>query len=206
VFEVPSEYQSANPLENFAAEYLEIHSQSHKETEAWFKGIDEAQAVEAAALLMVPTRSGNGRKRHDHFRWHSSGKFTIAAKVLTDQMVDLRVAAVADFDTLHQFVTEKLLPIKGLGPLAFYDISLLLGYHYGVRPQYVYLHAGSLKGARCILLQSNVNKRVEVDFFPYAFRRLTAAQIEDLLCIYSKELSKLTSTDWIRIDRDWRGT
>ena len=71
----------------------------------------------------------------------------------------------------------------------------------------VNLTENSLAGANALLQQrAKLIEKLRVADFPYALRKLTASQLEDFLCTYGEQIVKFTTTDWIRVDRDWRGT
>ena len=70
-----------------------------------------------------------------------------------------------------------------------------------------YLRADTLSGAQALLSkQFELGQKLSVEDFPFALRGLTAAQMDGFLCIYGMRIKEFTTTDWIRIDRDWRGT
>ena len=70
-----------------------------------------------------------------------------------------------------------------------------------------YVRADTLGGAQALLSkQFKPGQKLSVEEFPFALRGLTAAQLEGFLCVYGMRIKEFTTTDWIRIDRDWRGT
>ena len=86
------------------------------------------------------------------------------------------------FDELHAMVDRLFKPVPGAGPVFTYDTALRIGVSIKppLRPDRVYLHAGSLGGARKL----NVRGRtVPVTAFP-DFASLSAHEIENLLCLY----------------------
>jgi hypothetical protein len=81
-------------------------------------------------------------------------------------------------------------PIAGLGELTIYDISHRIGAYLGSMPTEIYLHAGTRKGAKALGLDTN-RKSIPMTELPAPLQRLTAAQAEDVLCIYHKVLARL---------------
>jgi hypothetical protein len=76
-----------------------------------------------------------------------------------------------------------------IGPLAVYDITQRIGRYLGLEPEDVYLHRGTREGARALGL---CGETVKKDQFPAAFQRLSAAEIEDCLCIFKDELKRVS--------------
>jgi hypothetical protein len=74
-------------------------------------------------------------------------------------------------------------------------------------PNLVCLHEDALAGTQALLsTQVKRGQRLSVEEVPYALRRLNASQLGDFLRIYALRIKAFTTTDWIRIDRDWQGT
>lgn len=78
--------------------------------------------------------------------------------------------------------------VRGIGPTTVYDVSLAIGAKFGLEPELIYLHAGTLDGARAIGLSVRGLRALPMDAFPSAFRRLRPYEVEDCLCIYKHEL------------------
>lgn len=101
-----------------------------------------------------------------------------------------------DFEALYNEV--KKINVWGFGPLATYDFSLRFGYKHGLKPEkYVYVHAGTLEGAKELKrLKPSMNwKGVEelllVDELPAPLQKLESMDIENLLCIFKERLKNL---------------
>jgi hypothetical protein len=197
----------ANPLDRYVDEYLRKHAQKSQRTKLAYESFQEKDAIRSAASLQVLRVSGQGWKRHDHFCQHTPGKFLEAAHSLVAGKTRLRKSSALGFEALLAEVSDLLKSVRGLSFLAFYDITELLGYHYKCYPEFVYLHAGTLVGGNALLQrQETQGQKLSVAEFPYALRLLTAAQLEDFLCVFAKCIKAFDTTDWIRIERDWRGT
>lgn len=154
-----------------------------------------------AGQLRVPTVSGTDWKRHPHFNrgWLYKEPFLSALATMASRLKEERRrvkanAASGGFEAVHALVQEFANDVKGLGPLAIYDIATLLGHRFGFRPTTVYLHAGTLQGARQLFGTPNISRDNRLT--PKQMRRvspLEADEIEDFLCIYKKQLRELRS-------------
>lgn len=80
--------------------------------------------------------------------------------------------------------------IKGIGELMIYDTSVRIGSFLGLKPEYVYLHAGTKVGAQYLGVQ-NGNCFIEKNSLPKEFRELEPYAIEDILCIFKDDLKSL---------------
>jgi len=139
-----------------------------------------AAAIEKAALCLLP-----GGKRHSH-QWRiprhilqqAEGKLQKRARALN---------RATDFEAVHDIVAAEIGSIRGIGPLTVYDVAHRIGAFLGMPPRLVHLHAGTKLGAAVFGLRATAIRSGEL---PAPFSRLTAAEIEDCLCIYRDELLK----------------
>jgi hypothetical protein len=69
-----------------------------------------------------------------------------------------------------------------------YDTALRIGAYLHLKPELVYLHAGTRIGARNLGFDSSA-EFIATRNFPDEFRCLSASEIEDVLCIYKDELN-----------------
>lgn len=139
------------------------------------------QAIEKAALSRLPSS-----KRHPHQCRIAGVTLAKAAELLAQT----NFSSVSNFNDLHVLVNRAIGPIEGIGPLAVYDIAHRIGAYLGHAPNQVYLHRGTLVGARALGLGGKV---VQMNDLPRAFRRLTPAEVEDCLCIYKDDLKRLNA-------------
>ena len=96
------------------------------------------------------------------------------------------IAKVVSFDDLYEKI--KKCQIKGIGELAVYDTAVRIGVKLSLSPQKVYLHAGTLEGAKKLGIKGAKNGvALPKSDFPKEFRSLKCREIEDCLCIYRKE-------------------
>lgn len=137
-----------------------------------------ADAVDLAARCVRP----NG-KRHKHQRW-------IPPESLDEARARLLVAdldSCRSFDELHTKVNATIRDIYMVGPLVVYDVAHRIGAFLRLEPEHVYLHRGTRDGARALGLGRG-RDWIDLAELPEEFRRLSAAEAEDCLCIYKKRL------------------
>jgi hypothetical protein len=135
-------------------------------------------AVREAALSRLP--SG---KRHPHQRRIPLRVLQSAERRL--QAIAAQLHAAKSFAELHRLIERRIRTIRGIGDLAVYDIAHRVGAYLRCEPEAVYLHAGTREGARALNLGG---KTIEVRALPPGLRKLSAAEIEDCLCIYKDAL------------------
>lgn len=163
-------------VERYIREYRFI---ARAEMRSFAKEDSLAAVIRRAALCRWP----NGKK-HEH-------QYLIPPAVLQDaeerlQAAAKRLARASDFEGLHQMVDEEIGGIPGIGRLTVYDVAHRVGAYLGKAPTLVYLHRGTKAGAAVLGFNG---KTLHPRELPPAFSRLTAAEIEDCLCIYRRELA-----------------
>lgn len=102
----------------------------------------------------------------------------------------LKAADTESFEALFTRVQEAIGSIHGIGPLCVYDVALRIGALLGFPPAEVYLHRGSLAGARALGLDVTA-RSLPLSAFPAELRRLHAWEIENFLCVYKDALRRL---------------
>ncbi len=113
-------------------------------------------------------------------------------KVAFDRLIarqeELVVAAKDSFAVLHSRIQEITADIPRYGALAVYDMARAVGDHFNTRPRDVYLHTGTLHGARALDWKTQ-GGILEIRDIPSRVRsKLKPYQWEDFLCIYKDEL------------------
>ena len=125
---------------------------------------------------------GPDGKRHRHQRRLDGKVLKRVAKCLVKR--EEEIAASKDFDTLMGIVESC--KFRGFGKLAIYDTANRIGARLGLPPGKVYLHRGTLIGAR--RLGMDVSRGyVLPEELPEAVQVLTPDEIEDFLCIYNSK-------------------
>lgn len=158
---------------------------AHEEMSFFNEESNPANAIRRAALCQW----GEKRKRHPHQR-------RIPRRLLEQveerlQAIRQRLAKATDFAALHKLVEEEVGSIKGIGPLTVYDIAHRIGAYFRKPPELVYLHAGTRIGARIFNITGD---SFDPKILPKPFSHLSAAEIEDCLCIYKDELRGVFSS------------
>ena len=151
---------------------------------AFYRGMNSLdQAIEKAGNAECE----DGTK-YDH-QWRiPTPTLARAAKALLAKRAE--ISKCSNFQNLIDLVKGTLGPMKGIGELALYDTALRIGARLEIEPEYVYLHRGTRKGAKALGLASR-HKYLKVSELPKEFARLKPREIEDCLCIYAIELSRL---------------
>jgi hypothetical protein len=94
-----------------------------------------------------------------------------------------RLANATDFDTLLKIIEDTIGPIHRIGKLTVYDTALRIAAWRRLEPEVIYLHAGTRVGARALGLAYREGV-IALKELPAPLRRLSAREIEDVLCIY----------------------
>lgn len=150
-----------------------------------------SDAIATAAMCVLP-----GGKRHPHQCLIPKPLLELAEARL--QAARKGLAGAADFAALHEIVEREIGGIKGIGALTVYDIAHRIGAHFGKLPALVYLHRGTKSGAAALGFKG---RTLDPAMLPAEFSRLTAAEIEDCLCIYKDELRGLRSRNHLSPSR-----
>lgn len=100
------------------------------------------------------------------------------------------IQKATSFDKLLKIVEEC--KINGIGKLACYDTAHRIGKKIGLHPEFIYLHAGTKKGAEKILGKRLSQKFIHRTELPNPFhnKNLSNDEIEDILCIYKDRFEK----------------
>ena len=127
-------------------------------------------------------------KRHDHQRRIPAHSLAELGRRLLAHEADLRLKT--SFADLYDLVNQLAKRIPRIGPLTIYDTAIRIGAKLRIFPRQVYLHAGTRQGASAFGIGAEL-KTVGLSTLPDEFNRLEPYEVEDVLCIYKKELRKL---------------
>ncbi len=141
-----------------------------------------ADAIRAAA--MAETADGI---MDDHQRRVGHERCTEATECLLQRARE--IGRVQTFDELHRLVCDATKGVRRFGALARYDTAVRIGAWRRLRPEKVYLHCGTRKGARELGLVS-IGSVVEKDELPEELRVLGADDVENFLCICHGKLAR----------------
>jgi hypothetical protein len=174
------------------ADYRLKYSRHHREQMNWFGAphLTIEEAIRRACKSEIPKKNGGGLVRHSH-----QSAYRIPAIALSEAAERLElhksdVEKAADFATLLAVVEASVKSIRRIGPLAAYDISLRIGAYRRLHPAEIYLHTGTLDGAKALGLPTNV-KSLPMSSLPSGLRSLSAEEAEDVLCIYRRALARI---------------
>jgi hypothetical protein len=170
-----------NTIEQIVEEYQRDHQQRAHRERRWFSHQRSLpEVIENAALARSP--SG---KRLAHQR-------RIPGRVLQESCDRLlaisdRLQQATSFEELHHIVASAILTIEGIGALTVYDTALRIGSYLRLEPKKIFLHAGTLRGARALGLAAT-GEFLEPTDLPTEFSTLRPFEMEDILCIYKHRL------------------
>ena len=155
-----------------------------------FRNMTLKEAIKKAA----ESRKENGHPyEHQQKHWNFwPDAIEAAIRILAD--AEPRFRRCADFDAIHDLVREILEDARpathGLGALYFYDVAFRIGACRGdaFLPKKVYLHAGTLEGAKTVVPGKRLNEGdvLSMSELPEALHSLKPWAVEDFLCYYAK--------------------
>ena len=127
---------------------------------------------------------GANGKVHGHQRRVGRKVLTQASKVLLRHAAEIETADC--FDELIECVHNRTGQIDRFGVLAVYDTSLRLGAFLDRWPEFVYLHAGTMKGAKKLGLDTTAGY-LQMGELPKTLQSLEPFEVEDFLCIFKDD-------------------
>jgi hypothetical protein len=158
----------------------ECRQRAHAELDTFAAEPSLSTAVRRASFAQTP----DGRRYHHQRRLPRATLEAVFSLVRR-----LPLARCGSFHELHEILREAIGPVHGVGRLMIYDTALRIGAKLGLEPDRVYLHAGTLDGARNLGLDWRAES-VELRELPVELRRLKAHEVEDVLCIYKDRLMR----------------
>jgi hypothetical protein len=189
------DYPDLTSFEDVARHYRQNYaSRAEVKMEKWFasQSLTLTEAIERACASVIDGKLYSHQQRPFQ-RWPQAPKK--AADLL--KPLASRIAAARDFDDLHTIICTTLASVQGVGPLACYDIAHRIGkwLRPKLEPTEVFLHRGTREGVKALGLWAN-RDRAPISDFPEGLRRsLTAAQMEDALCIYRGTLARIAGSN-----------
>lgn len=93
-----------------------------------------------------------------------------------------------NFQSLYDWVKSVTDRVTGVGKMTAYDVARRLGAWLDLKPDVVYLHAGTADGAQQLGVEG---KMAHLGAFPQELQALGATHLENFLCIYKEHLQKL---------------
>lgn len=164
-------------LRSFAAD-----AERRDDEDTWWQAeyLPLSDAIRRAGLSMIP-----GKKRmirHGH-------QCRLPAAVLSEATqailaFECEIEVVTNFDDLHALVCVACSSVHGTGPLYCYDVAHRIGLRLGIKPDLIYMHTGTREGAKALGIDVAGRVHIGVSDLPKPMRVLSAAEAEDVLCIY----------------------
>lgn len=167
-------------LERLLQEFATSRQEREKERRYW-RGLRIPFAAVVDRAAMAVTRTGT---LDAHQRRVGRAVLTEFAQALASKVAALHGAR--SFDELHAVVSRAR--VRRTGDLTIFDTALRIGYHRGLLPNHVYLHAGTRHGAHALVMSTKGRRVVPLDEFPVSLRALGAHQVEHFLCVKADDL------------------
>ncbi len=179
---------------DFLSKYLSYYQESTDLSEV----IDDA----CKAIFEVQKDGKVYKIRHSHQVTYqdSSGKDRgIIVPKLNDKAKKVQarkqdILKAKHFDDLIKIINED--KIIGFGELAIYDAAVRISAYLTIKPDKVYLHAGTRDGMKALEEHNLVPQgassapTVSVDDLPEPLKELHPSETENFLCIYKAKLRK----------------
>lgn len=185
-------YPGLTSFEAVANHYLQERTSDVAAELKWFgsQSLMLSETIERACKSICEDES-----LHPH-QWRPFQRWPEAPKRAADLLIRSAdwIAAARNFDDdLHPLIVNVLSSVPGIGVLGYYDIAYRIGawFRPKLEPNRVYLHRGTREGAKVVLGRRTNRDCAPVSDFPEGLRQLTAAQLEDALCIYRATLARI---------------
>ncbi|HTA59651.1 MAG TPA: hypothetical protein VK805_15930 [Candidatus Baltobacteraceae bacterium] len=170
-------------IEEIVQNYIDTRRERAAKRLDRFAEMDLAEAIDKAALAV-----NEEGKRDKHQRRIPLDKLKHLRQELLRKRKDLEACKTfAEMMTISEKIGATIWKKPGL---TIYDATQRIGGHLQIFPDLVYLHTGTMKGAKALGFKGSIPS-LRVDQLPKAFRRLKPYEIEDCLCIYAKHLERL---------------
>jgi hypothetical protein len=157
-----------------------------KELSWWRRAKDPADAIRRACESRMPSGVLHDHQQRPFGVWPDAPG--VAAKALLARQSDIMNAE--NFEALYALIEQALRSVRGIGPLAVYDIAHRVGVFIGLEPTKVVLHRGTRAGAVALGIPAK-GQSVAIDSLPIGLHKLTAVQLEDVLCLYQATLARI---------------
>jgi len=151
-----------------------------------YVGLSLRDAVRLAGLAQ--TQDG---RRFSHQRRIPKLVLRRSSELLAQALPDLK--ASRDFDDLYVRIRATVGQLRGIGALTLYDTANRIAGMLKLEPRRVYLHAGTLDGARALGLPTGEGL-LEMSAVPREFWRLRPREVEDALCIFKARLERIRAS------------
>lgn len=147
-----------------------------------------AQDGSAAMAMRRAVRSirPNG-KMHNH-----QSKVSPALPAL-EQALEERMTTLIRMENFHQlWVMIGILRTPGIGPMTTYDVAVRFGAWLGLKPERIYIHAGTAAGLKALGVSvKGFGDTIPMEMLPRILRRKDPDTVEDFLCTYRLAFERL---------------
>ena len=175
-------------LEEIVQHYIDTRRERSEKRLERFAKMDLAEAIRNAALAI-----DEEGKRDKHQRRIPLDKLKHLRQELLRKRKDLEACKTfAEMMAISEKIGSTIWKKPGL---TIYDATQRIGGHLQIFPDLVYLHTGTMKGAKALGFKGSI-RSLRADQLPKAFRKLKPYEIEDCLCIYAKQLERLALRTW----------
>lgn len=140
----------------------------------------EAPSARIALKRAVASRRPNG-KMHNH---QSKVSAALPSLYLVLSRNLRHLCSSKSFDNLHTRIA-RLAP-KGIGEMTVYDVSVRFGAYLGLKPEMIYMHAGT-RGGLNAMMGTKFGSRHKVFpmwLMPMELQEEDPDEVEDFLCTY----------------------
>jgi len=94
------------------------------------------------------------------------------------------------FGALYHLI--ELLRTPGIGPMTTYDVAVRFGAWLELKPDSIYLHAGTTAGLKALGFElRGWNTSIAMEALPRILRRKDPDEVEDFLCTYRRAFELL---------------
>lgn len=186
---VPAPIRKRGNLRQLVEEYLtERKCECEDELKRFRK-----RSLEATIRMAAGSRI-RGKKLKHQWRIPDSVLHAVAERLVR---ASAKIKRCRDFEQLLQIVTEN--SIRGFGKLACYDTAHRIGAHCALKlaPNRVYLHCGTRLGAKWLGIDAR-RPWISKDDLPRELQVLTAADAENFLCVYERQLKQMSGSNVLR--------
>lgn len=159
---------------------------------------NEIEKIKIASLQSVLNIYGWGKNidnKYIHLSRLRKDSLKKAEKKLLKSENEFRESK--NFDEIFNAIQNKIeKEINGIGKMYTYDTALAIGRKLNKLPEFIYLHKGTRKGAK--LLKITLKRGIkyiskDIEGMPTEFRVFEPYEIEDILCIYKKDIENIAT-------------
>jgi hypothetical protein len=103
------------------------------------------------------------------------------------------IKSIAKAETFGQlYHTVDMLKTSGIGPMTVYDVSVRIGAYMSLKPDRIYLHAGTKLGLKALGIKPWPREvSVPMELLPPPLDRQDPDTVEDFLCTYRSAFERI---------------